>query len=802
MYKIFFLAKNNIKRQKGDMITFLILTFLSAFLIFDCLCALTQMQGVLDETFRKVNGPHIYLNVIDNEKATQAADRALRENAYIKDYEHTPIARLNAEFGNPKDGDYITYDFLIYDQEEECRILNVVQPDVEFAKDDVFLPLNLKGSFPVGDTFELRVDDRSFRFRVAGYTEDPYYCSTLNMTIHSIYISGEMIREMYDAKIGLTAHQCFKGVVDMEKMKTEGSRLDRIESEVGDIYKAACEAWEQEHTVDGVRQNMRASYMLLNWDAIRNGDAFLPKIVMALVLMFAILVLLIALIIISFSIRNFIRRNMNHTGILEAGGYTVRQLKLSLVLQITLVAAIGAVLGLSVALFTFSGFGNVLSSVLGLSWNQPVNIRIALETGIALTALVAFVTWIIGRQYNKISVLDALRGGISTHNYKRNYFSFETTNLPVPVILSLKETVGGLGKNILMFLMMGLLAMFALVGFGLYQNFGKAPDKMIKLLGIEVGTMVVTGSNDIADDLRALPETESVIAYYRVDYNFLFNGDTRMYNVVIMDDPKQSNHTTILEGRLPERDNEVMVTSGIVDDLGVKVGDVIEIENVGKKEEFLVVGVNQKMEHYGRTAIMTMEAARRITNGKGNYTYTVTAEDGVKYDELKSAVEVIAKEKGLTLEYTNSKKEIEGTIDTLSMAMEAFCIIICFVTALVVTFVESLVIRAKISKEWRGMGISKALGETSRGLMVQIMMTNLPAILLGVILGGLIVSPVGNLGCRVIFSGFGIRSVSFSVSLLSKILTGIGILAVAILTSLIISRKVKKLKPVEMITEE
>ena len=209
-----------------------------------------------------------------------------------------------------------------------------------------------------------------------------------------------------------------------------------------------------------------------------------------------------------------------------------------------------------VALFTFSGFGNVLSSVLGLSWNQPVNIRIALETGIALTALVAFVTWIIGRQYNKISVLDALRGGISTHNYKRNYFSFETTNLPVPVILSLKETVGGLGKNILMFLMMGLLAMFALVGFGLYQNFGKAPDKMIKLLGIEVGTMVVTGSNDIADDLRALPETESVIAYYRVDYNFLFNGDTRMYNVVIMDDPKQSNHTTILEGRLPERDNE------------------------------------------------------------------------------------------------------------------------------------------------------------------------------------------------------------------------------------------------------
>ena len=33
MYKLFFIAKNNMKKQKGDMITFFILTFIAAFLM-------------------------------------------------------------------------------------------------------------------------------------------------------------------------------------------------------------------------------------------------------------------------------------------------------------------------------------------------------------------------------------------------------------------------------------------------------------------------------------------------------------------------------------------------------------------------------------------------------------------------------------------------------------------------------------------------------------------------------------------------------------------------------------------------
>ena len=61
MYKLFVIAKNNMKKQKSDMFTFLILTFISAFLIFDCASAILGISRVLDDRFEEINGAHVML---------------------------------------------------------------------------------------------------------------------------------------------------------------------------------------------------------------------------------------------------------------------------------------------------------------------------------------------------------------------------------------------------------------------------------------------------------------------------------------------------------------------------------------------------------------------------------------------------------------------------------------------------------------------------------------------------------------------------------------------------------------------
>ena len=145
---------------------------------------------------------------------------------------------------------------------------------------------------------------------------------------------------------------------------------------------------------------------------------------------------------------------------------------------------------------------------------------------------------------------------------------------------------------------------------------------------------------------------------------------------------------------------------------------------------------------------------------------------------------------------------MDSIISTLAMSMKLLCIIIVLITIFIVIFVESLVIRAKISREWRGMGISKALGQTTGGLILQIMLSNIPAILVGSLIGAMLAGAAGRGIVSAAFSLFVIKSVTFDISFRWIVITVIGIIAVAIATSALAGLRVRKLKPVEMITEE
>ena len=145
---------------------------------------------------------------------------------------------------------------------------------------------------------------------------------------------------------------------------------------------------------------------------------------------------------------------------------------------------------------------------------------------------------------------------------------------------------------------------------------------------------------------------------------------------------------------------------------------------------------------------------------------------------------------------------MQSTVESLAVSMKLICIIISVITMIVVIFVESLVIRAKISREWRGMGISKALGQTSGNLISQIMFSNMPAIIVGTLVGSLLAPSVGSSTCKAAFSLFVIKDVPFSIPPYYMIFTVVGIVVIALLTSASSGLKVRGLNPVEMITEE
>ena len=796
MYKLFVIAKNNIKKQKGDMITFFILTFLAAFLIFDALSAVLGMGKVLDSRFEEIGGAHFVLFCHDTEEERECIKKAIEGHKYIVDFESTPCIITTAEHKNAKAEEYGQYQMIIMNMSDEPRLLNDLKDRGSYEDEDIILPYYLQTTYKIGDTMNIKVGDNVYDFKVAGYEPDPYFCSTTNLTIYYMFVSDKMYNVLKDENPGLVApYYENKGVMDVSYLSDDYLTSD-LEKEITDSYKAMLEPYTAEHP------ERQYDYLAVNWQMMRGGNQFIPMIIMAMILLFAVIIIVISIVIISFSIKNFIQRNMKNTGILEAGGYTVRELRGALSFQIVMISLIGSILGTLTAMLTFKTFAGVVSLAMGLEWNQPINYLAAAITVIVPVFVIFLVSRAASRIYKKISVLDALRGGISAHNYKRNLFSFEKTPLPIPAVISLKDTFGGLGRNLVMTFIVVILTMSVLIGFGMYENFGQKPENLIKILGFENAAATVLTSEDVGEELRDIDGVENVLAMYGLDLNVKHDGREQSIFTYVMDDIENTNNLTIVEGRMAKHDNEIMMTSAAAEDLKAGCGDVVELEFAGKTSEYLISGIYQRMDRMGRTIYMNSEAAEKIITGQQRIEYYVTTEEGMSFDELKNEIDKIDDKYEAKFEVVDLEKQMSGTMGIVSDAMKILCMVIAAITILVVIFVESLVIRAKIIREWRGMGISKALGMTSGQLIAQIMMSNVPAILVGMLIGVIFSQMAGGKLCVLIFSLFGIKHVDFNISFIWMIISAVGILAVALIASGLSGLKVRRLRPVEMITEE
>ena len=802
MYGLYMMAKNNMKKQKGDMFTFFILTFIAALLIFDSISVLLGIGKVVEDRFRAVNGAHVMIYNRDTEAENDCAERAFREDPRFVDFERTPEIQFMTDYRKKGDKDFSVYSFFVESVTQEKRIMKVEVPEREYQKNDILLPYNQKANFAIGDVLQLKFGDDVYDFNVVGYLEDPYFCCTINITAFYVGMSQEMMDELLkNHPMDIAKGYANKGIAD-ESIFAGGYTTADLENDVAGRYKEYLSEYSAKDPDTRI-----SSFMTLNWYLMRGGSQFVPMIVSAIILLFAILILVIALVIISFSIKNFIQRNMKNTGILEASGYTVRELRTSLLLQILLVATVGAVVGVGVAIFTFGMFGDVISAVLGLCWNQPVNAWAAALTIFGLLFVIGLVGLLISRTYKKISVLEALRGGINTHNFKKNFFAFDKTPLPISVVLSLKDAFSGIGRNLIMVLISMILVVSTLVGFGLVETFAKNADGLMKLMAYEMCTDMVTASNgtkDISEDLRGLPGVENVLVNIGFEPTIIAGNKKSVYYAYAVDDLNNTTYTNLLEGRYPEKDNEILVTLGVAKDMGINVGDVVELEFAGKTAEFVITGINQRMERMGRSIYARIDGARKIMLGNviHAYQYYVTARDGMTYEELRDEIARYGEEKGLELQHSDIHAMIESTIASVVIALKIVCIAITLITIIIVIFVESLVIRAKIAREWRSMGISKAIGQTSGGLIMQIMLSNIPAILTGAVIGGIFSSFLGGGLIKVVFSLFAVKKVVFNVPAIYGLLTVVGIVVVAILTSAMAGLKVRSLKPVTMITEE
>ena len=795
MYRYFFIAKNNIRKQKSDMITFFLMIMISACLLFISFSFMLGIGHVLDTVHKRMNGPDILMMVDDDRVSLDKLTEIVHGRPEIGECEVTESLMALAKYGHKGDKELteFTFQFMSYDQ--DIKIQQIDTSTEGMGGSDVVLPVGMSTSYKIGDTLRIKIDENIYDLRVAGFTEDSLYCSPLNIGINLCYVSQDIYNDIRfeNASYPGLVRQMFKMKLTKNALKhgVSGNELgDEIFNEHNDWYSIY--AMSHPDSPGGI-------YNVLPFEILRSSAMVLPMMFIGIVCLFAIIIFVIAMVIIHFSVKNFIMTNMKNTGVMEAAGYTVGEMVTILIFQLGAVSLAGGLIGVIIGALTIGRLGVIIIMTLGLDWNQPVNVSVAMAVVIGLCAIVVCLTLMIGRDYGKTTVLEALRGGINAHNFKKNLFPFEKSAFPVAVTLSLKETFGRFKSNIGIIFIVMILISAMIFGLGMADTFS-SNDALMEMVGIDYADSEVEGDEAMGE---ALDSMKCVQMYYGdiwggVNYTSQKVRDKQVITTRSVTDFSLMKGLKVIEGRAPLHPNEMMFATNAAKRMKVGVGDVVTVVTATGQENFIVSGLVQVLNNMGMMAYMTIDGYSVVYGPVREYNYEVFLKDGYDLDDFRAEFG----DRYPDVEVVDFKQNAEGTVGVIKLGVKAIAILIALLTALIVAFVESLIIKTQITRAWRDLGVSKALGYTSGQLILQTMLSNMPSVLIGIVLGLIVSFFSAEKLMRILFSSFEFRKAPFYVNPGSYVIAIVLIAGIALLTSAWIGRRIRTLEPVKMITEE
>ena len=362
----------------------------------------------------------------------------------------------------------------------------------------------------------------------------------------------------------------------------------------------------------------------------------------------------------------------------------------------------------------------------------------------------------------------------------------------------MKETFGKFKSQIGVIAIMAVLAFSAAMGFGIYENLGRDVDSLLRIAGTELPNADVTGDKNMAETIRNFECVDRVSYEVSTGYDLKAGNKTKSVNGRVMQDTAGMRDDYVVEGRWPKYENEVAVGTMLANNMEIEIGDSVTVKNGEDSASFIVTGFVQTFNNMGQMSYLTEEGYGRVGGSMPTGAIMIFLKKGYTFDDLNKEFKDVYPDS----ELIDDVEANGGLFTMLKVSMQAILAIIMFVTAFIVALSEALIIRTKITKDWRNLGVFKALGFSSKELILQVMFSNIPAIMLGIALGLVAITFLGDKVMLLMFAIFGFRKVPFVISPIAYISVVLMITGVALLVSYINGCKIKKLEPVKMITEE
>lgn len=772
MNKNLLLARSNIRKAKGQTVAIVVLVLLASIMMNLWLMLAMDYKKNFDRCHDRLNEGHVTLSVyLRDEGFKDFVDDMLKNRADVTEYCITDTLAWVGTF-EYNGGEVNSHLVFI----EKAAALSRSTGKVEIVSEGeytsgIYLPMLYSDNYSAGDEIELLMGSEKLKYTVCGFINSglagSHNCGMCTMLL---------TKDKYDE---LSTLEAVPSATIISLRITDKTKSETVEAEVK----------------DAINGKFSGTNLVSNsYNSVLSSRYISQSICAAILSAMAFLIALIAVVVISSNVMNYIHEDMQNLGAMKAIGYKSGQLISALILQFSGIAVLTAAVGIGLSYAVFPALNDMMISQTGIPYDVTFLPVPCVITAAFTGGVVAAAVYFSAKKIKKIEPITALRQGIKTHSFKKNYIPLDKTKTPLNFALALKTVLSGIKQNVTVSITMLVLSLVIVFSGVMTENIIMDTDMFINFVVGEVSDSCInvnsSAEEQLLEALNSDSRTEN-ICLYTSDYVTHVGGVSLM--ATMSDDfSKASNQSFIIEGRFPKYDNETAIAAKYAKENGLKIGQEISLSVGENEEKYLISGFTQVTNNLGKDCLLTREGFEKISE-LTNVSYYIMVTDGTDIDEFnKEITQPFSEEVNAAL---NTKSIVEGSASVYISLMTVIVIAVLILSGVVTAFVLYLLVRTLLNNKKRDYGIMKALGFTTRQLVLQTALSFMPPMIISTAIGIVISTFVINPLLALFLGGIGIVKCTFPVPLYFNIIAGIGLVVFAFGAACLLSMRVRKIAP-------
>lgn len=726
---------HNLKKAKGQYISFGFIICLTALIMNISLVLAFQTFSAYDALFSELNTADVNFMIprMQDHSGLMTEIEKIDGVEAVEKHDGVFLSVTVREFAD-SDFDMNTV-FYNLDEERTLNLLNVSESQ-EISQNTVYIPMYMKalGGFTAGGSITYSIDGEDFTYDIGGIVSEMQY-GNYGTGLIGAYFPAAVYDIFEDEHSG-------HAITEYSLKTADDADLTQIRNAVTNLLN--------DQGINSLNINDRI--------ASKQTRTMVCTLLIIIFLALAAIILAVSIFLNCFRIRSTVEDELAGMGVLKAIGYTSSMIIYSVVAPYTLVSIVFALIGTALSYTVLPSLAAILAVQSGFAYTPVFDagaLLLVILIPVFTTLLFAYIS---AMKIYKLEPINAIRGYGESKNTKQN------------ILLSA--------------LSIGIMVLLSFAGTLLY-NVSIKPDHFMNTISEETPSVIFTVQNDKMSDFKETLQNDSrvklVLEYATASVSY---ADGSIAAFVCEDFTKAANNICY-EGRSPIGANEIAVGNALADKY--PLGSEIEITASGQSAVYLVTGYIQSVNHGGKVCQLTSEGYKKIgeeTNTLNVYLYDKIAEELIaEYEKCETSI----------ISSVNYEQLSKNGQTLYAGIVSAVIVVLFLISVLMAMLVLYVIINSIISRRRQEFGIYKAIGYTSRQLIIMTVTRFIPLVALSSILSataGIWYLPAIN---RTIFSQIGAIKNYFEIPVLILLVTAVIFTAMSFIISVLLAAPIKKI---------